>query len=53
MSFVLPVTHPGFNIISTISKAFATGGEDFAYYLSESRAVARSRLGAAAAAGEN
>ena len=50
---VLPVTHPGFNTINTISKAFATGGEDFAYYLNESRAVARSGLGAAAAAGEN
>ena len=39
--------------VDTTSKAFATGGEDFAYYLSESRAVARSGLGAAAAAGEN
>ena len=39
--------------VDTISKAFATGGEDFAYYLNGSRAVARSRLGAAAAAGEN
>ena len=37
----------------TTSKAFATGGEDFPYYLNESRAVARSGLGAAAAAGEN
>ena len=34
-------------------KAFAAGGEDFAYYLNESRTVARSGLGAAAAAGEN
>ena len=50
---VLPVTHPGFNITNTISKAFATGGENLAYYLSESRAVARSGLGAAAAVGEN
>ena len=39
--------------VDTTSKAFATGGEDFAYYLNESRAVARSGLGAAAAAGEN
>ena len=39
--------------VDTTSKAFATGGEDPAYYLSESRAVARSGLGAAAAAGEN
>ena len=30
---VPPVTHPGFNIINTISKAIATGGEDPAYYL--------------------
>ena len=29
---VPPVTHPGFNIINTTSKAFAAGGEDFAYY---------------------
>ena len=50
---VPPVTHHGFNIINTISRAFATGGEDLAFYLSESRAVARSGLGAAAAAGEN
>ena len=39
--------------VDTTSKAFATGGEDFAYYLNESRAVARSGLGARAAAGEN
>ena len=39
--------------VDTTSKAFATGGEDFAYYPSESRAVARSGLGAAAAVGEN
>ena len=39
--------------VDTTSKAFTTGGEDFAYYLNESRAVARSGLGAAAAAGEN
>ena len=29
---VLPVTHPGFNITNSTSRAFATGGEDFAYY---------------------
>ena len=39
--------------VDSSSKAFATGGEDFAYYLNESHAVARSGLGAVAAAGEN
>ena len=39
--------------VDTTSKAFATGGEDFASYLSESRAVARSGLDSAAATGEN
>ena len=39
--------------VDTTSKALATGGEDFAFYLNESRAVARSGLGAAAAAGKN
>ena len=39
--------------VDTTSRAFATGGEDFAYYLNEPRAVARSGLGAAAAADEN
>ena len=39
--------------VDTTSKAFATGGEGFSYYLNESRAVARSGLGAAAAAGKN
>ena len=39
--------------VDTTPKAFTTGGEDFAYYLNESRAVARSGLDAAAAAGEN
>ena len=39
--------------VDTTSKALATGGEDSAFYLNESRAVARSGLGAAAAADEN
>ena len=30
--------------VDTTSKAFATGSEDFAYYLNESRAVARRAL---------